>query len=91
MPRFKEYSLIVSKPIYPTLVDVFYGNDEFNKQEWVRVTFTKKKVWRITHWPKISERDELEYGRFKLLADMLPEINKHLEETYGKASRRTRA
>ena len=83
--------MIVSKQIYTTLVDVFYGNDEFNKQEWVRVTKTKKGVWRITHWPQISDRDELGYGRFQLLEDNMDSIHKHLEETYGKASRRTRA
>ena len=75
--------MIISKKIYPSLVDVFYGNTGFKSQEWVRCTYTKKLGWRINEYPKYLSEDEYKYPFCKHLFDMIPAIHKHLVDTYG--------
>lgn len=75
--------MIVSKQIYPSLVDVFYGKSEFKQQEWVRCSYSKRNGWRIAEWPVLSNKAETDYHCVKHLFDMIPSILEHLEKTYG--------
>jgi hypothetical protein len=78
---------IISKQIYPTLVDVFYGKEGFKQQEWVRCNYTKKNGWRIAEWPVLSNKAETDYGCIQHLFDSIPSILKHLENNYGSKKR----
>ncbi len=75
--------MIVSKQIYPTLVDVFYGAKEFKQQEWVRCFYSKRNGWRIAEWPVFSNKAEADYHCIKHLFDIIPLIHEHLEAKYG--------
>jgi hypothetical protein len=75
--------MITSKQIYPSLVDVFYGNKEFKQQEWVRCNYISHTGWRIAEWPVLSNKAETDYKCIRHLFDMIPAIHKHLEKHYG--------
>ena len=78
--------MITSKIVFPTLIDVFYGKEGFDPKERVRM----KRInlsWRIVGMPLVSDNEEIEHGKVTSLWAVLPEINQHLEDTYGKAPR----
>ncbi len=75
--------MITSKQIYPTLIDVFYGDKGFRQQEWIRCSYSKYKGWRIAEWPVFSNKAEHEYGCINSISVYIPLVHKYLMETYG--------
>ena len=80
--------MIIIKQIYPSLVDVFYGDKEFKAQEWARFTRTKQGKWKVLIKPAISNQDEIDYGCIKSINKAMSKIINLLEKKDGKPSQK---
>ena len=79
--------MITTKVIFPTLIDIFYGNEGFDPKETVRMKRINSN-WRIVNMPQVFHIDEIDYGKITSLWTILPEINEYLQEHHnGKAPR----
>lgn len=85
--------MVTSKRVHTGLVDVFYGSEGWESNQWVRCSYGPEKGWKFISrptkahqlkWPIKPDDREIEFGAKVDLHTMLDAIHNHLVSTYGK-------